>query len=166
MRPDRAQVLTHGLVAGFIGYAAVVIFFAIVNLIGGRSPFHTAAALGSALFYGTVDPAALTVQPGPVLAYNGVHLAISLAAGMGSAFLLFEAERHHFAWYFIFFLFLAGFVYVLLAVGAVGAEIAHVIPWWFALSGTLVWVAGMGVYLWTQHRDLLKTLAQESEMEV
>lgn len=165
MRPDRAEVLTHGLVAGFIGYAAVVIFFALINVIGGHSPFHTAARLGAVLFYGAAEPLAVTVEPGPVLAYNGVHLAVSLLAGIGSAFLLVETERYHFLWYFIFFLFLAGFVYVLLFVGILGAEITHVIPWWSALMGTVVWVAAMGGYLWTQHRSLLATLSGEQGSE-
>lgn len=165
MRPDRVEVLTHGLVAGFIGYAAVVIYFAIVNVIGGHSPFHTASTIGAALFYGGIDPAG-TVQPGPVLAYNGVHLAVSLIAGLGSAFLLFEAERHHSLWYFVFFLFLGGFIYVVLFVGALGSEVVHVIPWWFALTGTLVWVSAMAAYLWTQHRGLLKELQEEQRSEM
>lgn len=163
MRPERAQVLTHGLVAGFISYLAVVILFAVINAIGGRSPFHTAAALGATLFYGLDDPALLTVAPGPVLAYNGVHLALSLVAGTASAFLLFETERHHFLWYFVLFAFLAGFVYVMLAVGILGSEIARVIPWWLALTGTVVWVGSMGVYLWIQHRELLAALKREQE---
>jgi hypothetical protein len=165
MRPERAEVLVHGLVAGFIGYAAVVIFFALVNVIGGHSPFHTAARLGTALFYEPADPLAARPEPGPVLAYNGVHLVASLLAGTGSAFLLVETERYHFLWYFVFFLFLAGFVYVLLFVGILGAEITRVIPWWFALMGTLVWVAAMGGYLWTQHRSLLARLSEEQGAE-
>jgi hypothetical protein len=95
MKPDRAQVLTQGLVAGLVGYAAVVLFFIVANLVAGRSPFHTAAALGSALFHGLSDPARLVIEPGPVLAMNGLHLVLSLAVGTVVAWLLSETERHH-----------------------------------------------------------------------
>ncbi len=165
MRPDRAQVLTHGLVAGFLGYAAVVIFVSIANLISGRSVFHTAAALGSTLFYGLDDPAKLVIEPGPVLAYNGIHLVLSLVAGIVAAWLLFETERHHFIWYFVMFVFLAGFLYSLLAVGIVGAEIAHLVPWWSVIVANLIWVVALGGYLWYQHRGLIAQLRSEQQSE-
>ncbi len=164
MKPERAQVLTQGLIAGFIGYAAVVVFFAVSNLIAGRSPFYTAAALGSSLFYGLQDPSLLTIQPGPVLAYNGVHLLLSLLIGTAGAWLLFEIERHHFLWYFVGFIFLAGFIYSLVAIGIVSAEIAHVLPWWAVLTANLIWVGSLGLYLWFQHRDLMATIKREEEV--
>lgn len=165
MKPERAQILTHGLIAGFISYAAVVIFFALVNLIAGRSPFHTAAALGSTLFYGLTETAQLAIEPGPVLAYNGVHLVLSLLAGTIGAWLLFEIEQHHFMWYFVLFVFLAGFLYSLLAIGIVGAEIAHLVPWWSIVTANLLWVISLGTYLVYQHRGLLGALAREQETE-
>ena len=85
MKPERAQWLTQGLIGGLIGYAAVAVFFVLVNLIGGRSPFHTAAALGSTLFYGLQDAANLVIEPGPVIAYNGLHLILSILAATVAA---------------------------------------------------------------------------------
>jgi hypothetical protein len=165
MRPDRVQVLVQGFVAGLIAYAAVVLFFLVVNLIAGRSPFHTAAALGSALFYGLREPARLAIEPGPVLAYNGVHMLVSLGAGTIAAWLLFETERHHFIWYFVLFVFLMGFVYSLVLIGIVSAEIAHVLPWGSVLAGNVVWVIALGSYLWFQHRGLVRELREEQESE-
>jgi len=163
MKPERAEVLLQGLVAGLIGYLAVAVFFLIFNLIGGQSPLHTAAALGSALFYGLDDPAQLVIEPGPIIAFNGLHLMLSLVAGMIASWLLFETERHHFIWYFVFFVFLAGFVYSLVAIGIIGAEIAHVVPWWSVLVANIVWIAGLGGYLWFQHRGLVGALRREEE---
>jgi hypothetical protein len=163
MKPERAQVLAQGLIAGVLGYAAVAVFFLVVNVIAGRSPFHTAAALGSALFYGLQDPALLAIEPGPVLAYNGVHLLMSLVAGMIAAWLLFEIEHHHFLWYFGFFVFLAGFVFSLVLLGVYGAEIAHVVSWTLVLGGNLIWVLALGGYLWYQHRELITVLMKEQE---
>ncbi len=163
MKPERAQVLTQGLIAGFIAYAAVVVFFAVANLVTGRSPFHTAAALGSTLFYGLQDPSQLAIEPGPVLAYNGVHLLLSLLVGTIAAWLIFETERHHFLWYFVLFIFMAFFLYSLLAIGIIGAEIAHVLPWWSVLTANVIWVASLGAYLWLQHRGLMGQLQREQE---
>jgi hypothetical protein len=163
MKPERAQVLTQGLVAGFVGYAAVVAFVSLADLFSGRPIFHTAAALGTTLFYGLEDPATLVIAPGPVLAYNGIHLALSLAAGTVAAWLLFETERHHFIWYFVLFVFFAGFLFSLLAIGIVGAEIAHLVPWWSIVVANLTWAAALGGYLWYQHRGLLARLDQEQE---
>ena len=163
MKPERAQWLTQGLIAGLIGYAAVAVFFLLVNVIGGRSPFHTAAALGSVLFYGLQDPANLVIEPGPVIAYNGLHLILSIVAATVAAWLLFETERHHFIWYFVFFVFLAGFVYSLVLIGVVGAEISHIVPWWSVLAANVIWLLSLGCYLWYQHRSLIGALRREQE---
>lgn len=163
MKPERAQVLTQGLVAGFVGYAAVVAFVSLANLVSGRPVFYTAAALGSTLFYGLKDPTKLVIEPGPVLAYNGLHLTLSLAAGLVAGWLLFETERHHFIWYFVLIIFVAGFLFSLLAIGIVGAEIAHLIPWWSVVVANLIWAAALGCYLWYQHRGLLARLNEQQE---
>ncbi|NIR45652.1 MAG: hypothetical protein GWN99_14730 [Gemmatimonadetes bacterium] len=163
MKPERAQVFAQGLVAGLIAYAAVAVFFLLVNVVAGRSPFHTAAALGEALFYGLEDPTRITIEPGPVLAYNGLHLIVSLLAGTIAAWLFFETERHHWLWYFVFFVFIAGFVFSLVFVGAVSVEIAGLVPWWSVAVANVVWVVGLVSYLWYQHRGLVRELMEEQE---
>lgn len=161
MKPERAQIWIQGLMAGLIGYAAVALFFAVVNLFAGRSPFHTPALLGSVLFYGLRDPAQLVIEPGPVLAYNGLHLVVFLMIGLVAAFLVFEAELHHYLWYIVFFLFLAGFLLSIAVVGALGAELARLLPWWSVLLGNLAWASAMAAYLWGTHRNLIRSLEAE-----
>ncbi len=163
MKPERAQVFTQGLVAGLIAYAAVALFFLLVNVIAGRSPFYTAAALGEVLFYGLEDPTSIVIEPGPVLAYNGVHLIVSLIAGTIGAWLFFETERHHWLWYFVFFVFIAGFVYSLVFVGVVSAETSEIVPWWSVAVATVIWVVALGSYLWYQHRGLIRELMEEQQ---
>jgi hypothetical protein len=158
-------MLTQGLVAGLAAYAAVALFFAVVNLIGGRSPFHTAAALGSALFYGVRDPAGVILAPGPVLAYNGVHLIASLLVGMAVAWLFYEIERYHFLWYFAFFVLLIVFMYSLVFMGMIAAEMARALPWGLVVAGTVVWAAALGGCVWLQHRTLMAELKREQEAE-
>lgn len=161
----RSDVLIQGLIAGLIVYASVILFYLIVNVAMGRSPFHTPAALGSVLFYGVRDPAQIRIEPATVIAFNGVHLVVSLLIGLAGAFLAFETERHHPQWYFFLFLLIAGFVYSLVAVGALGAEIARVVPWWSVLGANVTWVLAMSGYLGWMHRALLRELRRDETSE-
>lgn len=161
MRPDRGQMLVQGLVAGLIGYVTVAIFFVVENLITGRSPLYTAAVLGQTMFYGGLEPGGVAIEPGPILAYNGVHMIASVIVGLAASFLVFETERHHTLWYFLFFVFLAGFIYSLVAIGILGAEIAHAIEWWSVAAANMAWVIAMGAYLLLMHRGLLRELREE-----
>ena len=54
---DRVNMWSQGLVAGTIGYAIVVAYFALLNLATGRPLFHTAALLGQ-LILGTFQASA------------------------------------------------------------------------------------------------------------
>jgi len=56
MRERTKLILVGGLVSGLIGYGTVVLVVSLMNILGGRSPFHTAAVLGSTLFSGLRDP--------------------------------------------------------------------------------------------------------------
>ena len=53
-------VLKEGLILGLIGAAAVAAWFLLVDLIAGR-PFFTPAVLGSFVFFGLRDPAAVSI---------------------------------------------------------------------------------------------------------
>lgn len=151
MRQERVQTYFRGLIAGVIGYAAVALFFAIVNSIEGRSPFFTAAFLGGALFYGVNDPMRTVVWPGAVLAYNGVHLLMFIALGMIASWLADLADRGPQLWYvaailYAFVIFhLYGFV--LLVTGGVQS----VIPVWTTMAATILAGAGMFAYLLWVH---------------
>lgn len=161
MREDRGQMLVQGLVAGLLGYATVAIFFVVENLIAGRSPLYTAAVLGQTMFYGGLESGRVAIEPGPILAYNGVHMVASVIVGLVASWLVFETERHHPLWYFLFFVFLAGFIYSLVAIGILGAEIANAIEWWSVAVANLAWVLAMGAYLLVMHRGLLRELREE-----
>lgn len=87
MKPDSARVWFEGLVTGFLGYFTIVLFYGLLNLLIGRSFFHTAALLGRSLVEagpdgGIPDPA------GAILAFNGLHLL----AGTAMAFYLLKAH--------------------------------------------------------------------------
>lgn len=94
MRTETEVILRGGLFAGLIGYVTIVVFFAGLNLIGGHSPFHTAALLGSALFFGLRDPALLQVTPAAVLTFNMVHALVMLAVGFLTSWLVAKSEKY------------------------------------------------------------------------
>jgi len=94
MRKETEIILQGGLFAGLIGYFTIVLFFAVVNLAGGHSPFETAALLGSALFFGLRDPAQLQVTPAAVLTFNMVHALVMLLLGFVTSWLVAKSEKY------------------------------------------------------------------------
>jgi len=94
-------ILSGGLVAGLLGYGAVIVVVSVLNVVGGRSPFYTAALFGSVLFYGLHDPAMLQISAGPVLAYNMLHVLAFLLLGMLASWLVALAEKYPAAQYFV-----------------------------------------------------------------
>jgi hypothetical protein len=157
MKSERLWVV-EGLVTGLIGYATVVALFALVNLLRGEALFQTPALLGSALFFGLREPMALEPGPAPIIAYNGVHLLVTLFIGLGASWLVFQTERNRPLWFLVFFVFLAGFIYSLVIVGVFAAEIAHVLSWPVILMANLAAGITAGGYLWRRHSTLLADL--------
>lgn len=165
MRPERSRVLVEGLVAGLVGYAAVALFYAVVNVWAGRSPFFTVALLGSALVERPGGVVGVEVTAPAVIAYNGMHLFVFLAIGFGAAWLLFEAERYPRFWYPVFFLFVAAFVYSLAAVLVFAAPVAESAFWWSVAGANLAAALAMGVYLWRAHPRLWRELREHADPE-
>jgi hypothetical protein len=154
MRSETKLVLSGGVFAGLIGYATVVILFAVINVAGGRSPFHTPAMFGSALFYGLEDPGAVDVAAGPVLAYNMIHVVAFLLLGFLGSSLASLAERIPSARFAVLFvlLFVAGHLYAALLIfaqplltGAVWLQVGFV---------SLAAAVAMGWYLLALHPAL------------
>ena len=150
--------VVEGLVTGLIGYVTVVALFALLNVASGESVFHTAALLGSALFYGARDGEGLVAGPGPIISYNGVHILVSLLIGLGAAWLVFQAEKNRPLWYIVFFVFLAGFIYSVALMGVFAAEAAHLLSWPRILLANLAAGVTAGGYLWWRHARLVTEL--------
>lgn len=158
MRTQTRNVLIGGLWAGLIGYGAVVIVIALLNVLAGRSPFYTAALFGSALFYHLQNPAVLTIAPGPVLAYNMVHMLAFLVIGYVASWLVGVAERFPAATYFILVLFLFVAFHVYFAMALLARPLLGEIAWWHIAAGSFAAAVGMGWYLFTAHPLLRREL--------
>lgn len=157
MKESSLRILRQGAVAGLLGYAVVAFVFALANVVGGRSPFHTAAVLGATLFYGVTDPASVVVTPAYVFAFNGMHMLTFLGFGLVGAWLVSVANKGEQLWY------LALFFWMFVAVHMIGAAQAFAIPLGEILSAAAVWGAGiaasivMGVYLFRANPALRAT---------
>jgi len=168
MKPERTQVFSQGMVAGLVGYAVVALTFAIANVLMGRSPFHTAALLGGAAFYGLTDPARLVIGPGPVFAYNGFHLVVFLALGVATSWLAYFSERGPHFWYIgaVLMLFVAFHLFGAFLFLTEGVR-AAISPWMLILAGFLA-MAAMSAYLVWVHpalrREFRDFAAQDSDL--
>lgn len=155
-------MLTDALLAGVIGYGLVVLFFVVVNLAQGRSPFYTAALLGSAVFGGLRDPAQLLIEPGMVLAFNGIHLVAFLLFGLFAAWLVYETELHPEFWYLGFVLFLSAAVLSYAVVLAFTVLVGALVSPWLVVASTAIGALGMAGYLAGVHRPLWRFIATEA----
>ncbi len=157
--------VAEGLITGFIGYLTVALLFAVTDVGAGEGLFHTPAVLGSALFFGGGEGVGAVEGPGPIIAYNGLHLLVSLFIGLGASWLILQAERNRPLWYGVFFIFLAGFIYSVVLVGVLAAEIAHVLPWGAVVLANALAGATAGGYLWWRHTQLWRELEVASGQE-
>jgi len=156
---ERAQtILRGGLVAGLIGYGTVALFFALLNVFQGRSPFYTAALLGSALFEGLTDPAAVHITARPVFAYNAVHLLAFLTVGFMASWLVAEAERYPAAQYLVLVLLVVVAFHIYGAVLLAAQPIFGSAAWWRVGVPSLAAAVLMGWYLLRLHPALQRQM--------
>lgn len=154
MSESRTRFFLESMVAGLVGYAVVALLFAGLNLFQGRSVFYTAALLGADLFYGLERPSELVIGPGPVLAYNGVHLLAFIAAGFFMRWLAGLAERIPQGWYLVVVLFLIVMPHVFgLPVWFEDPVVAE-IPLWYVVVATSLAALAMGGVLLAVHPRL------------
>lgn len=160
MRESTEELLTEGLFTGLIGYATAIVVVGAVDLLAGRSVFFTPALFGATLFYGLDDPAALVVAPGPVLAYNMVHLLAFLVLGLAAAWSARLAERYPSAQYLVLVLlvFVAFHVYAALLFFA--QPLLGGAGWWKLGLGSVAAAVTMGTFLLRRHALLRRELRE------
>lgn len=159
MKKGITDVLQDGILSGAAGYALISLYFAASNLVAGLPALHTVDALGTALFEGT--------NPGQMIAYNGVHLAVFIVLGVIASVLVREVELHPAFWYVLFFVAIAGFIFSYIVMTVVARRIAELDAYSVAV-GNLVAGAGMAVVLLLRHPRMAGAVtdaAQEDDQE-
>lgn len=158
-----SDVMRESLVAGLIGYAAVVVVIGAIDILQGRGLLYTPSLLGARLFLGGGDSVVPEVDPGAVIAYNGFHLLGSLAMGFVGASMIAATERLHGFWYIALMTLIASGLYTVTVLGGIGAEVMQAVGWVTVVIGTTAWFGGMTVYFWRAHPRLLGSLDHDPD---
>ena len=144
MNAEGQRALWNSIYTGLIGYLAVAVFFIVLDPLLGRGLLYTPALLGSALFYGLTDPAALTIQPGPIIAYNGAHLVVFLVLGLVVGELTYASVRlRQQAWYLVSMLAILVLGHLYVALWVLTQPVRSALPVWMITVAGLVAVAAM-----------------------
>jgi hypothetical protein len=155
------DVTLHGMAAGLIGYATVVVFFLAADPMGGRPLFHTPALLGAALFYGLREPVGLEIGPGPILAYNGIHFLVFLLLGFVAAWCARLSERLPMGWVLALNLTVFVLFHVFGAFVFFTEPIRAAIPLGGAVGATVLAFGAMTAYVFWAHPRLREALAAD-----
>jgi hypothetical protein len=151
------SVIQEGVVTGLIGAVGVAVWFLVIDTVSGR-PFFTPAVLGSAMFFGLRDAAAVTVEFQAVAAYTAIHVVAFLATGIIVAAMLAEVRKTpHMLWLLVefFVVFEVAFHAVIaVAFSPVSGALAGI----NVAIGNLIAAGGMGYYLWRTNPVLRETL--------
>ena len=144
MNAEGQRALWNSIHTGLIGYLAVAVFFIVLDPLLGRGLLYTPALLGSALFYGLTDPAALTIQPGPIIAYNGAHLVVFLVLGLVVGELTYASVRlRQQAWYLVSMLAILVLGHLYVALWVLTRPVRSALPVWMITVAGLVAVTAM-----------------------
>ena len=147
---DLNRILREGFIAGCIGAAAVALWFLIVDSINGQ-PLFTPAMLGSAVFWGTPNPAHVLIEPGRIFGYTMIHVSAFVVVGCICAALAAEVEYAPSTLFLVvvgFCFFEVGF-YILVAL--IAKPLLGYLAWWNVAIGNGLAALAMGYYLWREH---------------
>ncbi|MDH3224822.1 MAG: hypothetical protein OEO23_13970 [Gemmatimonadota bacterium] len=160
------SVVRQGLIVGLIGYGAVAAFYTLFDVLAARGAGFTLGLMGKVVFRGARDPALLQLPPVPdlaaMIAYNFLHLAVSLAVGLFVAGLVARVEDKPRLGYPVLFLLAAGYLITIFGVGALVEGFTPLVPWWtLVLVNTLAAAAG-AAYLARAHPGLFERVRAAS----
>lgn len=147
MQKEWRTIVTQAFFAGLIGYVIVAIVIGVFDLVAGYPLLRTPAMFGEAMFYGLRDPSQVTIEPGPVFAFNGVHLIAFQVLGMAAAWLAWMSEKGPQFWYIGSILFLLVIFHMFAAVLMVSSEIRAAVGAWQLLVAGFAAFAAMSLYL-------------------
>lgn len=152
------SVVREGVVVGLIGFAAVALFYTALDVLAGQGWFFTLNLMGQVLFRGVRDPAVLQLPMpldlGAMMAYNALHLLVSLAVGLFVAWLVDLVEESPHRGYAALGILLVGYVATVAAVALFARDVAPLLPLWSVVTVNTLAALGGGTYLWRVHPDL------------
>jgi len=157
--------LLRGVVNGLIGAAVVAAWFFVLDVARG-APFHTPAALGSALLLGAAGPGELVVTFGVIAVYTVVHIAAFVIAGVVFVALAEQVERVPAMALLVLLtaILLEGLVLATIGVGA--QWVLGTVGWWSVAVANVLAVLAMGWQVWRTHPMLQRRLLEHPQLRV
>jgi hypothetical protein len=146
-------LVARGLMTGFLGAAAVAVWFLILDAARGQ-PLYTPAALGAALLLGATSQADVQVNLPIVAAYTVLHLAAFVGIGIAVEWVADRVERAPSvlrAGVLAFVLVEGLFIGV---VGALSQWVLGALGYWAVAVGNLLALASMATWILMTHPRL------------
>jgi len=157
--------LLRGVVNGLIGAAVVAAWFFVLDVARG-APFHTPAALGSALLLGAAGPGEIVVTFGVIAVYTVVHIAAFVIGGILFVALAEQVERVPAMALLVLLtaILLEGLVLATIGVGA--QWVLGTVGWWSVAVANVLAVLAMGWQVWRTHPMLQRRLLERPQLRV
>lgn len=157
------RIVREGVVVGFIGFAAVALFYAAFDFLAARGFLFTVNLLGQAVFRGLRDPSVLmgpvAIDLTAVILYTILHLVVALAIGLVVAWLAAQLEGPPAQRRLALLVIVAGFFVTIFFIGMVSSPIKALLPWWSVVLANVLAVAVAGAYLLGRHPGMVRRLA-------
>jgi hypothetical protein len=147
-----AGVLREGIIAGFLGAAAVAVWFLLLDSVRGEA-LRTPALLGTAFLR---EPDRMEA----VIGYTIVHGGAFIAFGILAAIMVAAAERQPMFVFALVILFTAFEVFVFGAIVITAAWVLDEVAGWAIFVGNVVAAVAMLAFFFRRHRALAHRLGE------
>jgi len=155
---DLRQYATEGVRAGLVGAIIIAVWFLAVDTLAA-TPFFTPAMLGSALFAGAREPAAVQMSAATIVGYTAVHVLVFAVFGMIAVVIVRQIERFPSTLFLAAVLFAAFEFSFYVMFALLGPSLLGAMALWSVAVGNAMAAVGMGWYIWRAHPQLRERLA-------
>lgn len=156
----RHTILGEATDAGFLGAAAVALWFLIHDTLRGR-PLLTPSVLGQLFLLGNPHPSTATIDFGAMIMYTVVHFLLFLGFGFALAAMVRVSVEQPIARFGLVVLFAVFELIFYVAVNVVSTEVGALFPLWTVAGANLLATAVMGGYFWIRYPELKHALKDE-----
>ena len=154
------SLLSEATDAGFLGAAAVALWFLVHDSLRGR-PLLTPSVLGQLFLLGNPHPTTTSVDFGAMVMYTVVHFLAFLLFGLLLAWLVRLSVAQAVARFALLVLFAVFEFCFYVVLNVVSAEVGSLFPLWTVVGANLLATIVMGVYFWLRYPELKEVLRQE-----
>lgn len=146
--------------AGFLGAAAVALFFLVRDTLLGR-PLLTPSVLGQLFLLGNEHPVTSSIDFGAMIMYTVAHFAAFLLFGLLLALLFRVCVEHAVARFALLVLFAVFEFCFYVVVNVVSSEVGSLFPLWTVAGANLLAAGVMGAYFWLRYPELKQVMREE-----